>query len=125
MKKVTDEQINDMVTDLIKAMETDMPAAAESYKPINRYINLPMDDKDDMDIVCRYGLRVYQMPLDLQPDASISYVEDYALAVDGYKASMIVKMGKKDALLDFLRAEGLTEKLQDDYKRLFKLLTED
>jgi hypothetical protein len=77
MKKVTDEQINDMVTDLIKAMETDMPAAAESYKPINRYINLPMDDKDDMDIVCRYGLRVYQMPLDLQPDASISYVEDY------------------------------------------------
>jgi hypothetical protein len=30
MKKVTDEQINDMVTDLIKAMETDMPAAAES-----------------------------------------------------------------------------------------------
>jgi hypothetical protein len=38
--------------------------------------------------------------LDLQPDASISYVEDYALAVDGYKASMIVKMGKKDALLD-------------------------
>lgn len=122
MKRMTDQQISDMLTGFTKQVEETMPAKGV-YGPISNYINIPITPENE--IVCRYGIRVYQMTADIQPDRSISYLEDYALSTDGYKSSMIIQMGKKDAILEFLRAEGLIDQLQTDFDRLYRLLTED
>jgi hypothetical protein len=111
-----------MVKTFTSRVEEEMPLTG-SYSSINVFVNITSTEDDNP--VCRYGLRAYQMPSDIQPDHSISYIEDYALSTDGYKSSMIIVMGKKDKLLSFLRTEDLVEKLQADFKRLDKLLNED
>jgi hypothetical protein len=111
-----------MVAALIKGMKENMPDTG-TYTPVNEYYDIPLTP--EANIVRRYGIRAYQMPHDIQPDTSISYLEDYALSTDGYKSSMIIKMGKKDVLLDFLSADNLVEKLQADFLRLDKLLTDE
>lgn len=122
MNKLTDQEMGDILTRFTKRVDEEMPVTGV-YEPIAEYAKIPL--LSEYDVACRFALRIYQMPFDIQPDRSISYIEDYVLSTDGYKASMIIQLGHKDALLDFLRADGLVEKLHENLKRLDKMLTDD
>ena len=65
---------------------------------------------EDKHIVGQYGLEIFKMPNDVEPDAAKRFLRANAYEPSAqYKAGMVIASGTKAEILDWLRTEDIGE----------------
>ena len=81
----------------------DFPAVCETFT------NVDVSTRSD---ASRYGLEIYKMPDDVQPDRTKRYLEAIAYEPSGqYRADMIVASGTIQTILETMQSESFLEKV--------------
>ena len=91
-----------LILRILKRAESEVPEHGD-FVPLFEFFANP-DIK--CDIVGKYGLEIFKMPYDVQPDPTMRYLRANAYESTGnYKAGMIVGSGTKTDILTILQSE--------------------
>ena len=114
------EQVMQTVEKVIERIEREVPERGDFGRVMEFFPNL---DPLSADEVKMYGLAVFKMPDDVQPDSKQRYIEASAYEPSGsFKASLIVGSGHKDVILARLRDPEFIDKLEYTYADLIEML---
>ena len=114
----------DFVDDLLERtfcrVERDMPEFGD-FIPIQEFFLNP--DPDTRDVVGKYGIKIYKMKYEIEPDPKKRYVECEAYVPDAsYKADILIASGYKDEILATLKDNNFHEKYNSTCGRLLEML---
>ncbi len=110
------DRVNDLIKRLLKRMEKEVPEYGD-FAPLLEFFD--NEDERLQKIVGKFGLKLYKMPGDVEPDPKKRYLEAAAYTPCGsYKADVIVGSGHKEEIIALLKSEGFPIKLKMAYERL-------
>ena len=114
-----DEYLETQIRRLITAVENQVPESGPFIDVFDFFAN---PDKGSLDVVSRYGIRIFKMSDDIVPAPTKRYIEAAVyLSGSNYKATMIVCSGTKQDLLDSLNNPNFIDTLNNAYAKLLDL----
>lgn len=118
---LTVHQLIDVVEKLRQRVERELDPSG-TYAPIWEEIKNTNPDVP----VRSFRLSVFFMKTDSVPLQRSHFIEAAVFPVEcGYKADMLMSVGNKKKILDYLRTKDLIERLMGAYPYLVELLLED
>ncbi len=110
------DQVNDLIARLLARVDKEVPEYGDFAPLLEFFDNL---DEGTQKHVSRYGLKLYKMPQDIEPDPKNRYLEAAAYLPGGaYKADLIVGHGHKEDIVALLNNVGFPTKLNRTYGKL-------
>lgn len=110
------DYVDDLVLRIVERIEKDVPDTGNFADILELFTNPSYKTKSD---VGRYGLRVFKMRPDVDPDPAMRYVEAAAYDPSGtYKSNFYVAAGTKEEVLAQLHSDEFSINLTDDFVKL-------
>lgn len=116
-----EERIDDLVDRLLPRVEREVPLSGD-FAPV--YEEFYVTDEPIKSIARKFQLKVHKLPEIDVPDPELRFIEAAIFTYGGYKADSFVGGGKKDIIVNLLKAPGFKEHLYDSYATLLELLME-
>ena len=103
------ERVSELVKTMVQQTLMHVPDYGD-FAPIMGFFLNP--DPTTEKFVGKYGLRVFKMPKDVDPDPRIRYLEAAAYVPSGtYKSDQCVASGTKDEIIAAMQDKDFVEKL--------------
>ncbi len=115
-KKCFLDRVEELIAKMLYHLENNVPP----YGDFPSFFEF-FDNEDDRlrRIVGKFGMKLYKMPNDVQPDKSIRYLEATVYTpCGGYKADSVVGHGRNEDIVTLLKSEDFSAKLVESYERL-------
>lgn len=98
-----------LILRILKRAEDEVPEHGD-FAPLFEFFDAPV--ASERNVVSRYGLEIFKMPYDIQPDPMIRYMRANAYDPSGqYRSGMIVGSGTKSDILVQLRSEDFANEI--------------
>ena len=96
-----------LILRIAKRAESEVPENGDFVPVLEMFVNPSVEDKH---IVGQYGLEIFKMPNDVEPDPAKRFLRANAYEPSAqYKAGMVITSGTKAEILDWLRTEDIGE----------------
>lgn len=108
------DHVRKLVLRVIEQTEKHVPEYGD-FMPVRELMDNP-DRKYTNHLVGKYGLQIFKMPKDIEPDPTKRYIKASAFDPTGkWESKMVVGSGTKEEILAIMRDEGFVEKLSYTY----------
>ena len=112
------DQVDEMTARLAERAEREVPEYGR-FAPVMEFT----PNYGDIKVVGKYGLQVYKLPEDIDPDPKQRHIKAAAYMPAGdYKASMAVAKGHKEEIIRILKDPEFAKKLNGVYGELVEIL---
>ena len=109
-----------LVRKAIERVEREVPEVG-MFSDIFELFDNP--DESSADVVGKYGLHIYKMQSDVQPDPAMRYIQACAyIPSAAYKATLMCGSGKKQKILAIMKEPAFSEKLNYTFAELLDML---
>lgn len=116
------EKVDFLIRLIISHLHTDIPTCGD-FVPVIEFFNNP--DFSTRNIIGKYGLRVYKMPVEIVADPAIRYVEASAYDPTGtYKATVVVAHGTNKEIITKMSTPEFRINLNKDFGLLLGQMTD-
>ena len=114
------ECVDELVRRTIERIKEEMPDEGSFADIFELFCN---PDSDTSDIVGKYGLHVFKMRSDVEPDPKKRYVQACAyIPSAAYKATLMAGSGTKVEILTLMNEPSYAEKLNYTFGELLEML---
>ncbi len=114
------DQVNTLLKVMIEHIEKDVPEYGNFIPILEFFNNL---DEETQDIAGKYGLKIYKMPKDIDPDPKMRYLEAAVYEPGGsYKADMVVARGCNADIIAKIQEPEFPYRLNISYGKLLDAL---
>ena len=111
--------MDERIVDMLKKLSDQESYVAEygDFAPVTEFFDNP--DPKTQEFVGRYGMKIFKMPKDADPDPKMRYIEAAAYIPSGkYKSDMIVGLGNKEEIFKLIRDSEFAKSLPEVYEKL-------
>ena len=109
-----------LVRKAIERVEREVPEVGK-FSDIFELFDNP--DESSADVVGKYGLHIYKMQSDVQPDPAMRYIQASAyIPSAAYKATLMCGSGTKQEILAIMKEPAFSEKLNYTFAELLDML---
>ena len=114
------ECVDELVRRTMVRIEEEMPDEGSFADIFELFCN---PDADTSDVVGKYGLQVFKMRSDVEPDPAMRYVQACAYIPSAeYKATLMAGSGTKVEILALMKEPSYAEKLNYTFGELLDML---
>ena len=111
-----EDYVQQLILRTLRRAEKEVPEQGDFPAVRETFTNVDVSTRSD---ASRYGLEVYKMPDDVQPDRTMRYVEAIAYEPSGqYRADMIVASGSIQTILETMQSDPFLGKVVSALRRL-------
>lgn len=98
-----------LILRILKRAEDEVPEHGD-FAPLFEFLDTPV--ASERNVASRYGLEIFKMPYDVEPDPKVRYLRANAYEPSGqYKSGMIVGSGSKADIIEKLRSEEFANEI--------------
>ena len=114
------ECVVELVRRTIARVERDVPEVGKFSDVFELFDN---PDERSADVVGKYGLHIYKIQDDIQPDPAMRYIQAAAyIPSAAYKATLMCGSGTKQEIISIMKDPAFSEKLNNTFAQLLDML---